>query len=250
MAVVAVHERSRSAETARVVRAWDLPTRLFKWSLVLLVVMAYVTQKGGGPWLEWHLWNGYAILILIVFRLLWGFFGSSTAQFRSWVTWPWRALAYGYKLARGRGGKYLGHNPLGGWMIIALLTFVTAQGVTGLFTVDSNGVVGGPFANLEFGDPTAVQRFMSRWHHWLYYILLGFVALHIAVNFIYQFIKRDPLIQAMVSGWKPAEPYSDQPEMRSPGALGLRAVLCLAAAVVIVLGGVRLFGGVLPPPLG
>lgn len=242
---------ARSAEVpARPVRAWDLPTRLFKWSLVTLVVAAYFTQQAGGAGLEWHIWNGYAILILLVFRLLWGFVGSSTARFTAWVTWPWRALAYGLDLARGRTGKYLGHNPLGGWMIIALLTFVAAQGITGLFTVDSNGVVGGPFANLEFGDPTAVQRFMSRWHHWIYYILLGFVFVHVTVNLLYQFAKDDPLIQAMVTGWKPAERFEDQPEMRAPRALALRAIGCLVLAAAVVLGGVRLFGGVLPPPLG
>lgn len=234
----------------RNVRAWDLPTRLFKWSLVTLVVAAYFTQQVGGAGLEWHVWNGYAILILVVFRILWGFVGSSTSRFMAWVTWPWTALAYGAALARGRTRHYLGHNPLGGWMIIALLTFVTAQGVTGLFTVDSNGLVGGPFANLEFGDPTAVQRFMSRWHHLIYYVLLAFVFVHVLVNLLNQFAKNDPLIQAMVTGRKPAEPFEDGAEMQPARALTLRAILCFVVAVAVVLGGVRVFGGALPPPLG
>lgn len=243
-------ERASAEVPVRDVRAWDLPTRLFKWSLVLLVLLGYVTQRAGGEWLNWHVWNGYAILVLVVFRLLWGVVGSSTSRFTAWVTWPWRALGYGLALMRGRSSRYLGHNPLGGWMIIALLTFVTVQGVTGLFTVDSNGIVGGPFANLDFGDPTPVQRFMSRWHHLVYYVLLGFVALHVTVNVLYQVLKRDPLIEAMVSGWKPAERFEDQQEMRSPPRLALRAGLCLVAAATIVLGGVRVFGGALPPPLG
>ena len=235
-----------SGEGRANVRAWDLPTRLFKWSLVLLVANAWITRQGGDPWITWHIWNGYALLVLLVFRLLWGVVGSSTAVFSAWVTWPWRAVTYGLELARGKAPRFLSHNPLGGWMIVLLLALLTFQGVSGLFTVDSNGVYGGPFANLDFGDPTAVQRFMSRWHHWLYYVVLAFATVHVAVNLIYQFAKGDPVVEAMVTGRKPALPFVDQAEMVAPRAMGLRALICLAAAASIVFGGVKLFGGTLP----
>lgn len=229
---------------ARDVRAWDLPTRVFKWTLVALIAIAYVTYTTGN--IAWHVINGYAILVLVTFRLLWGLFGSSTARFTTWVTWPWNALLYGLDLVRGRTRHYLGHNPLGGWMIIALATLIIAQGVSGLWTVDSNGVIGGPFANTDFSDPTPTQRFLSRYHHWIYYVLLGFAALHVTANVVYQFVKKDPLISAMVVGTKPAERFEDQAEMRSPPMLWGRALLCLAAACVIVLGAVKLGGGSLP----
>ena len=84
----------------RTVAAWDLPTRLFHWSLVTLVVMAYVSRRGGDAGLVWHKWNGYAILVLIVWRVFWGFTGSSTARFKSFFYWPWwsmpRALSDGH----------------------------------------------------------------------------------------------------------------------------------------------------------
>jgi cytochrome b len=228
------------------VPAWDLPTRLFKWSLVLLVLNAWFTNQRGDAGITWHIWNGYAILILLVFRLLWGVFGSSTARFANWVTWPWTALRYGFDLFRGRGRPYLGHNPLGGWMIILLLLVVGSQAVAGLFTVDNNGMFGGPFANLDFGDPTPIQKALSRYHHAAFNVLLAFVAVHVAVNLFYQFAKKDPVIAAMITGRKPVEPFADQSAMQPGRALPLRAMLCLAAAVVVVLGGVKIAGGTLP----
>jgi cytochrome b len=230
----------------RRVRAWDGPTRLFKWSLVLLVLTAWLTQQRGDAGMPWHVWNGYAILILLVFRLLWGCVGSSTARFSAWLVWPWTALRYGRDLLRGRRRPYLSHNPLGAWMILILLALASLQGVTGLFTVDQNGLVGGPFANLDFGDPTPVQRLFSRWHRVVFYVLVGFAILHVLVNLWYQVVERDGLVASMVTGRKPALDYVDQPEMRPASATWLRAVLCLGAAAGIVLGAVKLGGGGLP----
>jgi cytochrome b len=227
----------------RWVPAWDLPTRLFKWSLVALVLSAWLTHLGGDAWLQWHIWNGYAVLVLLVFRILWGFAGSSTARFSAWVSSPLAALRYGLALLQGRGRPYLSHNPLGAWMIIALMAVVGSQAVAGLFTVDHNGLIGGPFSNLDFGDPTPVQRNFSRYHHQAFNLILAFVAVHVAVNLFYQFVKNDPVIRAMIVGTKPVEPFADQPEMRPGRHLALRAVLCFAAALLIVLGGLRLLAG-------
>jgi cytochrome b len=242
------HVGREGSETsaARSVRAWDGPTRLFKWLLVTTVAIGYLTYRGGDGTITFHIWNGYAALILIVFRILWGFVGSSTARFGSWVTWPWRALGYGAALLAGRSRRYLGHNPLGAWMILILLAFVAAQGVSGLFTVDSNGIYGGPFANLDFGDPTPVQATLSRWHRVGFYILLGFIAVHVVVNLVYETVKKDPIIRAMVTGWKPAADYADQREMAPARHVWLRAAGCLVAAAALVFGTVKLFGGKLP----
>lgn len=207
---------------------------------------SWATQRAGDAWLPTHVWIGHLVLILLVFRFLWGIVGSSTARFAAWVTWPWTALAYGAALLRGRGRPYLGHNPLGGWMIIVLLVFVSAQALTGLFTVDSNGIVGGPFSNLDFGDPTPVQRALSRWHHFAFNIILGLIVVHVGVNVFYQVVKKDPVIGAMITGRKPVEPFADQPEMRPARYEALRAILCLAAAILIVGGGLKLFGGKWP----
>lgn len=229
----------------RTVAAWDLPTRLFKWTFVLAVASAWLMQWLGDAWLRWHVWNGYAVLVLLVFRLIWGFAGSSTSRFSAWVRWPWTALGYGYALLRGRGRPYLGHNPLGSWMIIALLAIVASQAFAGLFTVDSNGLVGGPFANLDFGDPTPVQSALSRYHHGAFRLILVFATVHIAVNLFYQFVKRDPVVAAMIVGRKPVEPFADEEEMTAPPHLAWRALASLAAAVAIVLGTIKVLGGAL-----
>lgn len=228
------------------VRAWDGPTRLFKWALVLLVFTAWVTYQAGDAGLPWHIRNGYAILILLVFRLLWGVVGSSTSRFSAWVVWPWRALAYALALLAGRGRRYLGHNPLGGWMIITLLVLAASQGVSGLFTVDNNGLAGGPFANLDFGDPTPLQRSLSRWHHLGFYVLAALAIVHVLVNLWYQLAKDDPVIAAMVVGTKPSHDFADAREMRPASHTWARAGLCLAAAAAIVFGAVLAAGGKLP----
>lgn len=239
-----LHSLSRRQEAGAQVKAWDWPTRLFKWSLVALVLCAWLSQNTGDLTLTWHRWNGFAILVLLVFRILWGFAGSSTARFAAWVSAPWTALGYGFALLRGRGPPYLSHNPLGAWMILFLLTAVAAQAVAGLFTVDENGVAGGPFANLDpLETATALQKTLTRFHHRGFNILLALIALHVAVNLFYQFVKKDPVIKAMITGKKPVEPFADQPEMRPGRALALRAGLCLAAATAIVLGGIKFFGG-------
>lgn len=236
---------SARAGTAKV-GAWDAPTRIFKWSLVTLLLVSYLTYLQGDAGMRWHIWSGYAVLVLLVFRLIWGFVGSSTARFASWVTWPWTALAYGLKLLQGRSPRFLGHNPLGGWMILLLVVLVASQGVAGLFTVDNNGLQGGPFANLDFGDPTPTQRTLSRWHHLGFYVIMGVACIHVLANVWYQSAKGDPLITGMVTGEKPAADYADEPAMRPASNLWLRAAGSLAAAAAIVFGGVKAFGGTLP----
>lgn len=232
-------------DTTRSVRAWDLPTRLFKWMLVALVVLAWVTQRYGEAWgdisLKWHRYNGYAILILLVFRVLWGFVGSSTARFSAWVSSPFKALDYGLALIKREPRPYLGHNPLGAWMIIALLLGLASQGIAGLFTVDQNDMFGGPFAAFE--EPTAWHKRLASYHHQAYYFILALVTVHVCVNLFYQYVKKDPIIRAMITGRKPVEPFKDQPEMTPAPAEWARALACLAAAAVIVLGGIKLFGG-------
>jgi cytochrome b len=124
------------------VKAWDWPTRAFHWTLVFCIVSAWASFKLadriGDPTLIWHRWNGYFILILLVFRLIWGFVGSSTSRFTAFVTWPWNALTYGLDMMRGKKRPFLGHNPLGTWMILALLAAVGIQGSLGLFSLEHN----------------------------------------------------------------------------------------------------------------
>ncbi len=226
------------AEGARVL-AWDGPTRLFKWTLVLLVIDGWASNKFGGSWPAWHKWNGYLILTLILFRLMWGFVGGSTARFANFVALPGRALAYVKAAASGRPMKFLGHNPLGGWMVMALIGLVGLQAVSGLFAADEDRlVIEGPFVKFV---ASATVDFAAKWHHRIFDAIQIFAVLHIAANLFYTFVKKDPLIQGMARGWKPAADYVDQ-KSAQPGSWAAAAV-CLAVAAAIVFGGIIAAGG-------
>jgi cytochrome b len=229
---------------ARVVRVWDLPTRLFHWALLVLVAGAWLTRRYaealGDHNLTWHRWNGYAILTLLVFRLFWGLVGSSTARFSSFLSGPAAAARYLADLLKGRERHYLGHNPLGTWMIVALFLALTGQTVLGLLSLDGDGFVGGPLSRL-LSDETA--QMFGRWHAQGFNIILLLAAIHIVANSGYALIKHDPLVRAMISGRKPAAVYEDAPEAVIAANANLKGLVCLVLAAAIVLGGITLLGG-------
>lgn len=227
------------------VRAWDVPTRAFHWTLVLLIATAWLTfqysEALGDHRLRWHRNTGYAILILVVWRLLWGAFGSSTSRFASFVRGPAAIARYLASLFAGPRRKYLGHNPAGALMVLALLALVSLQAGLGLFTVEHNDITAGPLYALLDEDG---QKLSSRWHRIVFYwLLLPAIGLHVGANVLYALWKRDPLIKAMVTGRKPAAHYEDEDEARIVARPVLRALVLLALSAGLVLGALSLFGG-------
>lgn len=209
------------------VRVWDLPTRLFHWTLVTLMIVQWLTAESDGA-MQYHVWGGYAVLTLVLFRLIWGFAGSETARFSHFVRGPGAALDYVKALLRGETPLYLGHNPMGGWSILALLTLLLIQAGTGLFAND----------DIAFDGPLSgwVSRSMSNWlttvHKVNFNLLLLVIAVHISAVLFYLLVKRENLIHPMLSGRKhlPPEPAEAAPRMVSPW-LGLAALLVAAGAV-------------------
>ncbi|MFM9847484.1 MAG: cytochrome b/b6 domain-containing protein [Hyphomicrobiaceae bacterium] len=237
MAVVG-DERADSKTVAPRVKAWDLPTRLFHWLLALLILTAYLTRKNTDD-LAWHKWTGYAILVLIVFRILWGFAGSSTARFSSFLYGPATSLRYALDFLLRRPRRFLGHNPLGSIAVFAMLGLVAAQGVLGLFSYDDHDSIdGGP---LSGRISEGLMATLTAWHIWLFYILLYVINAHIAANVLYILWKRENLVTPMITGRKGAADFEDEPSARIVPVW--RAIICLALAVVIVLGGIMLAGG-------
>ena len=219
------------------IRVWDLPTRLFHWLLVLLIVSAYFTRNYlADPTLYWHRINGYAVLTLVLFRLLWGFVGSSTARFAAFFPRPGAIYRYAVGLVRRRRLHYLGHNPLGSLLILTMLLAVAAQAGTGLFTSDDT-LAQGP---LYDHAPAWITSRAESYHAKGFWIIAALAAVHIAANLLYQFGFKDRLITAMITGDKPAADYVDAGETR-PATLG-RAALCLAIALALVAGTVILAG--------
>ena len=177
-------------------RIWDLPTRLFHWTLVVLVVLSYATGEFELLDMRWHFWAGYAALALIVFRILWGLFGSQTSRFAEFVRGPAAAVAYVRALASATARPSIGHNPLGGWSVLALLACVLAQTITGLFASDELDVDGPLVAHVS----THTVKLMTRLHHWNQSLLLALVGVHIVAVLLYLLVKHDNLIAPMLSG--------------------------------------------------
>lgn len=237
-------EATRSPELARPL-VWHLPTRLFHWALVVMIAFQWISytyaEAMGDSLLKWHRWNGIAVLVLIVWRVLWGIAGPDRARFVMFVRGPGRSIRYANDMIAGRASLYLGHNPLGAWMVVALLAAVAAQAGMGLFTVEHNDLTAGPLYRLV-SEPT--QKMLSRWHaSAFYYVVLVLVAIHVLANLYHVLVKKEPLVQAMISGRKPAGDYEDALAARQMTRPNLVAALLLIAACAIVLGGIKLAGG-------
>lgn len=222
------------------VRVWDVPTRLFKWALVVLVVFQVVTGKLAGDWLKWHFWSGYAVLALLIFRILWGFVGSTTSRFSDLVKGPLAGLTHLRALLGAGAPREAGHNAVGGWMVLALILALLVQVGSGLFATDDIAT-DGPL--VAVASERWVKR-MSTLHHLWINLLYVMVALHVVAAVLYLVVKKQNLIAAIITGRKKrddvAEPGAPLPALRFRG--NMLALLCLAVAVAIVYGIVRIGG--------
>ncbi|MBF0166945.1 MAG: cytochrome b/b6 domain-containing protein [Alphaproteobacteria bacterium] len=216
------HEAERKVQ----VQVWDLPTRLFHWALVLLVIVSFIAAKKGP--MSLHQLAGLSILALLLFRLVWGFVGGTHARFADFVKGPRAALAYLRELLRGGHPLSIGHNPLGGLMVLALLAALLIHATLGLFGND----------DIAFEAP--LSKFVSKstsdaaraWHSLLFKGLLALVLMHIGAALFYLVVKKDNLIRPMITGWKalPESLAGHQAKMGHP--LLALAILALAALAV------------------
>jgi cytochrome b len=219
------------------VRAWDVPTRMFKWSLVAAVAAAWASNKYAAPHSEWHKWSGYAALALVIFRVLWGFCGGTTARFSSFVAGPRSVARYAWSEMRGRQPHFLGHNPLGGWMVVALLGAVAAQAVLGLFSAGDDWTgLRGPLAH-KVSDAT-VDAAMHL-HRLGFDVIVFLVAVHVTANVFLDVVRRAGLIRGIITGSKPQAAYVDATHASSGSIVA--ATVCFMAAVLTVFGVIRLF---------
>jgi cytochrome b len=202
------------------VRLWDGPTRLVHWALVVLIGFAWWSAEAGR--LEWHRWSGYGVLGLLVFRLIWGFAGSESARFASFVRGPRATLAYVRHLPSRARTEVPGHNPLGAWSVLALLALIAAQVVTGLFAVDIDGLESGPLSDRVSFD---LGRRFADWHHTSFTVLEVLVAMHLAAVAFYLAYKGSNLVGPMLTG---RGRFAEDPALRF--APWWRLILAAAAA--------------------
>ena len=177
-------------------RVWDLPTRLFHWTLAIAVVALVITAKIGGNALVWHMRLGLLVLGLLVFRLLWGFVGGRWSRFASFIYSPGTVLRY--LRGQGRADEHLdvGHSPLGSFSVFAVLGFLAVQVGTGLVADDEIATVG-PLNKLV---TTSTGLLATSWHKsWGQWIILTLVVLHVVAIIIYQRRKKD-LLRPMLVG--------------------------------------------------
>lgn len=208
------------------IRVWDLPLRLFHWALVLLLVVSVVTQKIGGNAMDWHFRAGYAILVLISFRIVWGFVGPRYARFSSFLYGPSAIIGY----LRGSGlQQYFGHNPLGSLSVFALIAAVLMQAMSGMF------------ANDDIASEGPLARYISKdlsdlltWFHKevSIVVLITLVVLHLLAIAWYVYGKKRNLVKPMLTG-------DQEIEDASPAAAADDSwkVRLMALAILLALAG-------------
>jgi cytochrome b len=197
---------------------WDLPTRLFHWVLAALIALSWWSAEYHRD--DLHIWSGMAVLSLLIFRLLWGFVGGSTARFANFIRGP-RAV-FGYLRGGWRG---IGHNPLGALSVVALLAMAGIQVGLGLFASDEDGLMQGPLAPLVSIDAADQAR---EWHEATFNVLLALIALHLAAIAYYRWRGKN-LLRPMITGKGAVEPGV---EPLRPAKWWL-ALLCLVLAIGI-----------------
>ena len=179
--------RASDSQSRRTIPVWDLFVRVLHWSLVLTVAAAWLTRHSPGGW---HEWLGYATLAIVAMRTIWGFIASGHARFASFVRPASLTFAYARTVFARQETRFVGHNPLGGWMVIALLSMVALVGFTGwLYTTDRYWGV----------------AWVEELHETLSNILFAFVALHILGVVFTSARHRENLVAAMLHGRKREE---------------------------------------------
>ena len=210
------------------VRIWDLPTRLFHWALVLAVVCLFVTGKIGGDAMIWHGRLGYAVLALLLFRLVWGVIGGRWSRFASFFPTPARLLRY----LRGQATPQdtAGHNPLGACSVLAMLLVLAAQAGTGLFADDEiafSGPLTGMVSDAVVSTATTLHKSVGQ------YLLIALVTLHV-LSIVFYALRGKNLVIPMLLGDKRLAPDDIVPPAADGAGRRLLALIVLALAAAAV----------------
>ena len=208
-----------------VVVVWDAPTRLFHWLTAVLVAAAYATWRLN--WMEWHSRVGTVLLALLIFRLLWGLFGSDTARFSHFIASPRTSVRQLAHIFRREPDRQAGHNPAGGWMVLLLLALLLGETLTGVY-IDNDIANVGPLT--EF-TPAPIADAIEALHATFWNALLAAIALHIAAILVYAMAKQHNLLVPMITGRKTLPADVVQPRMASLARAGL---LLAASSIVAV----------------
>lgn len=218
---------SATDTSERRVHVWDLPTRLFHWSLLALVLVAWFTGEEEGAAALIHRYAGEAIAGLLVFRVIWGFVGGERARFADFAAGPSAVIAHVRDLLSTQPKRHLGHNPLGGVAVFLLLGVTASIVITGLFSGGDDNA--GPFAGLWGLE-------LSEAHEALFRVLQALVAIHVLGVIVESWKAKDALVPAMITGSKRrrADEPGDNAKRGSIAALIVALALGIAASLVLM----------------
>ncbi|MGM0595111.1 MAG: cytochrome b/b6 domain-containing protein [Pseudomonadota bacterium] len=217
----------RADSTSRRLFVWELPVRLFHWTLVALVIALFVSIEVLDN-MDRHAQLGYALLALVLFRLIWGVVGGTYARFRDFVHGPGKVLRYAKTFPDKAPEPIPGHNPLGGWMVVVLLLALLGQAVLGLFSNDDI-LFDGPLRGLVSKEASDT---MTALHEQLFHVLLVLIGLHIAAVIYHKLRKGENLVSAMFTGYKRL-PANTQAEPSRGGKSWLAAIILAACAGMV-----------------
>lgn len=184
--------------TKNPVKVWDLPIRLFHWLLVVLLITSVSSAKVGGNLMTTHMLVGYLVLALLIFRLVWGVLGGHHARFTEFVRGPTTVWRYAISFTRKDAPRYLGHNPLGAWSVIAMLAVLLLQASTGLFASDDIFTEGPLYPLVS----NATSSLLTRFHNFNAIMIGILVAIHLTAVLFYLLVKGENLIKPMFTGRK------------------------------------------------
>jgi cytochrome b len=218
---------ARRLNGSRVVTVWDAPTRLFHWLAAALVAAAYATWRLN--WMDWHARVGDALLALLLFRLLWGLFGSDTARFSRFVVSPLAAVRHLKSALSREPDRQIGHNPAGGWMVLFLLLLLVFETLTGLYVANDIADVG-PLTEMV---PAPVANAIEASHRIVWDVLLAAILLHVLAIVGYAAAKGQNLLRPMITGTKVLPPSLPAPRLASPARAAVLFAVAAAAATII-----------------
>lgn len=186
---------------SKTIKVWDLPVRIFHWSLVLAFTLAYITED---DFLTPHTVAGYTVAGLVIFRLLWGFVGTRHARFNDFVKPPGEVVSYIKNILTFRARSSVGHNPAGGAMVVALLFSLVMTSATGLAVYGAREMAG-PLAATMSGLSPFVGEIFEALHEFFANFTLFLVILHVAGVLLASMQHGENLIRSMFSGTKQAD---------------------------------------------
>ena len=216
-------------------RVWDLPTRVFHWTLVVCVIGLVVTGSTGGNAMVWHFRLGYAVFTLLLFRLIWGIIGGKWSRFASFIYAPSTIIKY----FKGQGDPHhvIGHTPLGALSVFAMLAFLMAQVATGLIS-DDEIAASGPLTKFVSNTTVSVA---SSYHNAVgKRLIIALVLMHVIAILFYLFKKRENLIKPMLHGDKVLS--LDIPASRDDAGSRATAAVVFSLCASLVYGLVSLGG--------